>query len=328
MVPHAVNRRCARHILANFRLKFLGRQLRKMFWMAARSYNSYGYDKAMKKVKEINSAAYEWLIQSDPHMWSRSKYPTDLKNDHVTNNIAESFNAWIGEFRDKNVLLLLEGIRKKVMTRMHTRRQKRLNWTNEIMPKILKKINDQCAWAKHCELSIANSAEYQVDDKSMSYIVNLEQKTCECRIWDVSGIPCRHACCAILHNRNKVEKFTDKSYRKEKYMLSYAELIHPIPDHRLWPPLEDVVPQTLMPPELRRLPGRPRKNRRREAWESANTGGEDGPANPTQYRVSRGRCKICGEIGHNKRTCQRAQGGTQSSQGKKRKHGGDNAQVH
>ncbi|KAL0313386.1 UNVERIFIED_CONTAM: hypothetical protein Sradi_5737900 [Sesamum radiatum] len=40
IVPHAINRRCARHIYANFRSQFAGAALKRYFWQAARSYNA------------------------------------------------------------------------------------------------------------------------------------------------------------------------------------------------------------------------------------------------------------------------------------------------
>ncbi|KAL0384319.1 UNVERIFIED_CONTAM: hypothetical protein Sradi_2826200 [Sesamum radiatum] len=39
MVPHAINRRCARHLFANFKQHFSGMPLKKYFWQACRSYN-------------------------------------------------------------------------------------------------------------------------------------------------------------------------------------------------------------------------------------------------------------------------------------------------
>ena len=93
-----------------------------------------------------------------------------------------------------------------------------------------------------------------------------------------------------------LELYCDAYFSKATYIRAYSDLIHPIPDVSLWPPLE-VTPSSVLPPPLRRLPGRPRKNRRREADEGA-------PSSQTR-RSSTLRCALCKQYGHNKRTCQR-----------------------
>ncbi|KAK4391754.1 hypothetical protein Sango_1953200 [Sesamum angolense] len=111
IVPNAVNRRCARHIYANFRGQFAGAALKRYFWQAARSYNVAGFNFALHKIKELKPAAYDWLLKIPAEMWSRHAFDERLKNDHVTNNISESFNHWVGDLRSKPVLTLVDGLR-------------------------------------------------------------------------------------------------------------------------------------------------------------------------------------------------------------------------
>ncbi|KAK4424693.1 hypothetical protein Salat_1662900 [Sesamum alatum] len=111
----------------------------------------------MKKIQELKPAAAEWLMKIDLSMWSRHAFPVDLKNNHVTNNIAESFNAWIGEFRGRPVMTLLEGVRTKVMNMIHKRHDKGLHRTQDIMPNILKKVNEQMEWSRQCNFHVASN---------------------------------------------------------------------------------------------------------------------------------------------------------------------------
>ncbi|XP_059629164.1 uncharacterized protein LOC132271719 isoform X2 [Cornus florida] len=70
-------------------------------------------------------------------------------------------------------------------------------------------------------------------------------------------------------------------------------MIHPILDSKLWPPAHG---DPLDPPPPYRRPGRPKKNRRRDADEPA--------AGTSQVRKSMTiRCMTCKPLGHNKRTC-------------------------
>ncbi|KAL0356419.1 UNVERIFIED_CONTAM: hypothetical protein Sradi_4088800 [Sesamum radiatum] len=231
----------------------------------------FDVDRPWTFMSDRQKGLLECINDMVPHAINRRHaFPIDLKNDHVTNNIAESFNAWIGEFRGKPIMTLLEGVRTKVMSMVHKRHEKGLKWTKEIMPNILKKANEQMEWSRHCNLHVASQTEFEVLDKNVSYRVNLHRMSCDCRIWDLSGIPCRHACLAISHQRDNIEVYTDRSFSKEKYMMAYTHVIHPIPDVKFWKNLDDVQPSTILPPPLRRLPGRPRKSRRKETGEQSN----------------------------------------------------------
>ncbi|KAL0334140.1 UNVERIFIED_CONTAM: hypothetical protein Sangu_1570200 [Sesamum angustifolium] len=234
----------------------------------------FAVDRPWTFMSDRQKALLECINDMVPHAINRRyAFPVDLKNDHITNNIAESFNAWIGEFRGKPIMTLLEGVRTKVMNMVHKRHVKGLKWTKEIMPNILKKANEQMEWSRHCNLHVASQTEFEVLDK----------------------------------NRDNIEVYIDISFSKEKYMMAYTHVIHPIPDVKFWKNLDDVQPSTILPPPLRRLPGRPRKSRRKETGDQSNV--KPGIAM---------RCTICHEIGHNKRTCQRtAVGASQRNKSKK-----------
>ncbi|KAL0373872.1 UNVERIFIED_CONTAM: hypothetical protein Sradi_3302900 [Sesamum radiatum] len=124
LVPNAVNRKCCRHIYANFRQQFVSMMLKKYFWQAARSYTVSGFNFAMFKLKEPKPATYEWLKNIPVHMWARHAFDVRLKNDHDINNLSESFNNWVGDLRSKSILSLVDGLRAKIMSRLHKRFQK------------------------------------------------------------------------------------------------------------------------------------------------------------------------------------------------------------
>ncbi|KAL0405450.1 UNVERIFIED_CONTAM: hypothetical protein Slati_3858900 [Sesamum latifolium] len=141
VVPNAVNRRCARHIYANFRGQFAGAALKKYFWQAARSYYAAGFNFALHKIKGLKPAAYDWLLKIPAEMWSRHAFDERLKNDHVTNNISESFNHWVRDLRSKPVLTLVDGLRTKLMCRLQKRKLKGLKMSGDLVPNVVKELN-------------------------------------------------------------------------------------------------------------------------------------------------------------------------------------------
>lgn len=296
MVPEATHRTCARHLFNNFKKKHPGLLLKKYFWQAARAYNELEFGYAMESIKSISVEAHKWLSEVST-VWSRHAFNEAVKNDHITNNLAESFNHWVGPLRFKPVLTMLEGIRTKLMTRLQKRYEKGLHWTGTVGPHVRKRLQKaQVKGRNSTTLLFAGGDEYEVLENGVSHHLHLNAHTCTCMEWQISGIPCRHAATALTHKRANLEDYCDMYFHKDYYLKAHGGIIHPVPDQTRW---INVGGDTVEPPPLKRLPGRPRKSRRRDV--------DEPEAGTSQSRRSQTvKCSICLEFGHNKRSCQRA----------------------
>ncbi|XP_027157668.1 uncharacterized protein LOC113759300 [Coffea eugenioides] len=297
-VPVASGRHCCRHICSNFKAQFPGILLGNLFWRAAKSFDVAGHNEAMASIKELNIEAWKYLDKIPKTTWCRCTFNTGLKCDHVTNNCTESFNAWIGELRGKPILTLVDGLRKKFMKKMHKRYQKGCMLTTAITPKMLGKLQKIGQASRQCELTMASTDVFEVGDMNRSYIVNLSAKTCDCGTFQISGLSCKHAALGIIYKREKLESYCEHWFSRDKYLKTYSSMIHPIPDEKMWPPMPYVTPVTVLPPSLRRAPGRPKTKRRREHDE------EQSASQPK--RLCYIKCGNCGSFDHNKRSCQGA----------------------
>jgi hypothetical protein len=67
-----------------------------------------------------------------------------------------------------------------------------------------------------------------------SYAVNLEDRTCGCRKWDVTGIPCNHAICDIYKSRKHPEDFVHEFFKKPMYLEAYNPVLYPVPGVDCW----------------------------------------------------------------------------------------------
>lgn len=83
-------------------------------------------------------------------------------------------------------------------------------------------------------------------------------------------------------------------FRKQTFLDTYANIILPSNGPKLWP-IVDFPP--ILPPYVRRAPGRPKNLRNKTNDEPKSTAGK---RKRNQQTV---RCKRCGELGHNLRTC-------------------------
>nr|CAD1838446.1 unnamed protein product [Ananas comosus var. bracteatus] len=89
--------------------------------------------------------------------------------------------------------------------------------------------------ARHCEPLWAGETIYEVHFNGRQYTVSLAAASCECRQWDVTRVPCKHAVSAIYKAKLDPEKFVHKYFLKETYIRTYSQMIMPIPDSSRWP---------------------------------------------------------------------------------------------
>lgn len=96
--------------------------------------------------------------------------------------------------------------------------------------------------------------------------VDLLQRTCSCRSWQLNGIPCNHATASIWLNKERPEHYVSSWYYKETYTKAYASNIEPLNGPQEWP--RNANEPICMPPNLKKAtPHRPKVKRRAERGE-------------------------------------------------------------
>ncbi|KAK4397033.1 hypothetical protein Sango_1539900 [Sesamum angolense] len=145
----------------------------------------------------------------------------------------------------------------------------------------------------------ANDRHYQISCyDGNQYSVDLEMRTCTCRIWQLSGIPCKHACSAIFNQNLQPEDMVHPYYNVDTYKQVYEHAILPISGQTLWNETGLVPP---LPPNFGRGPGRPAGARNREPDEPNVKTTKKSCKKPIKLKRQKVKhhCKICGEEGHN-----------------------------
>ncbi|KAL0392824.1 UNVERIFIED_CONTAM: hypothetical protein Sradi_2505200 [Sesamum radiatum] len=78
LAPNAEHRFCLRHMYNNFKGKFKGQELKKLFWKAASTYNVKQHLRWMKEIDRVmpkkfpeDETAYDWLCEIPVHHWAR-----------------------------------------------------------------------------------------------------------------------------------------------------------------------------------------------------------------------------------------------------------------
>ena len=187
------------------------------------------------------------------------------------------------------------------MNKTQQNRPSILKVESELCPKVCKRLHREKIGSSRWLACWASDTRFEVKNGLVSFIVDVSKRTCSCRKWDISGIPCCYAISCIFFNREAAEKYTDDCYRVNTYKACYELVINPINGQSMWTPTGLPLVQ---PPIKRRLPGRPKKKRAREPNEPSK-----------EHNKGLGiakRCKSCGKIGHNKRSCKGEVGGNSS----------------
>jgi hypothetical protein len=131
------------------------------------------------------------------------------------------------------------------------------------------------------------------DRACIRFVVKLNEKTCSCREWQVSGIPCVHAIAFITSLDNEpLENYVDCFYFVEKFQAAYAQLIPALDDKSQWPKSNHVF--SMHPPLLKSVAGRRQVQRFRSCTKGKNS---------TTRKKGQHQCPTCKGYGHHWHNC-------------------------
>ncbi|KAM6563311.1 hypothetical protein CsatB_023309 [Cannabis sativa] len=286
---------CVRHLYANFKKEFPGLLLKQQLWVCARATTVEEFKRRMDELKETNAAAFEWLSKKSPSEWTKSHFRTFSKCDMLLNNLCESFNSAILDGRDKEIITLLEYVRYWLMDRMRKQRESVSKWTKPVGKRIFDILQKNRKLAMKCQCTKSVGGLFQVTvSTGQVETTNLETKTCSCRSYDLTGIPCGHALACIRYSNLSEYDFLAECYKKEAFLATYEGSIAPMPGPEHWP---NKGLNPILPPAETVLPGRPKKSRRREV--------DEPPPGVTKMRRfgQSNNCSNCKKPGHTKTTC-------------------------
>ncbi|KAA8547047.1 hypothetical protein F0562_003476 [Nyssa sinensis] len=93
--------------------------------------------------------------------------------------------------------------------------------------KIKDKVFDQSSYGIEFQYDADGAEEFQIiDENEVHCVVDLATKSCVCKEWKISGIPCKHVTAAIAYKRVNIEEYCDSKYTKEIYLATHSGMIH------------------------------------------------------------------------------------------------------
>ncbi|KAK3226629.1 hypothetical protein Dsin_006491 [Dipteronia sinensis] len=74
-----------------------------------------------------------------------------------------------------------------------------------------------------------------VDQLGLNILVNVDNGTCDCGMWQMSGLSCMHAIAVFMYKREFAHDHVHWYYSKQAWKMTYDGVINPIPDESRWP---------------------------------------------------------------------------------------------
>lgn len=264
VAPLADHRNCARHVYINWKKNNKGLILRNLFWRTVRSTNLVEYNAALDAMKKADAAAYTNFIGRDTTKFCKVFFNPQTVSDTILNNISETFNGYILNARGKHVIHMLEEIKTSLMGRLYRKKEELSAYSHRICPEIVKKVEEKKKFSRYCIAHASSDVLFEVENFGHRFVVDLENRTCSCRGWDLSGIPCVHACAAIHVLRDDATNYCAEAYSVLKYKETYKYGLPPLNGEAMWPAAEGYP---VVPPLAKKMPGRPKKNRKKNPIE-------------------------------------------------------------
>lgn len=238
-----------------------GLELKNKLWAIARSCTLNTFQEAMEDMKKSTDDGWKWCKDRSAVHWSKSHFDPKFKCDVLLNNHSESYNKSILPARKKAILGCLEEIRTATMVRLGNRRLSGPRWKCKVGPRVEKILRKAVKWSNEYRVVASSRSRFEIHGRGAQCIsgvtsvhsVALDLKSCTCRRWDVSGIPCGHAVCAIFTIGKSPDEFVDDYYTKDAYMRAYEPIMFPIAGVKEW----EKIHRPIAPPLYRRQPGRP-----------------------------------------------------------------------
>ncbi|CAE6236029.1 unnamed protein product [Arabidopsis arenosa] len=271
--PMASHAACVVHLKRNIVAMFKSEALSVLVARAARAYRLSDFNGIFAEIRAMHPPCADYLTGIGFEHWTRSHFVGDRFN-FMTSNIAESLNNVLTMARDYPVISILESLRTTLVTWFALRREAAQQEGNILPPKVNEMVIENFEKGAGYVVLKIGEANYEVRDRNDSgFAVNLWERTCTCREFQLLTIPCSHAIAAAIKEGIRVDTMVGIHHTVPHLRLAYQGIIMPVPDmDTLTPSPDDIGGGKLAPPYVRRPPGRPRKRRMLSRGEFKNFG--------------------------------------------------------
>ncbi|KAL8116946.1 uncharacterized protein LOC141668597 [Apium graveolens] len=239
----------------------------------------------VERIKNISVEAYIWVNESEPEHWANAFFP-GARYNHLTSNFGEEFYGWVSDAHELPITQMVDAIRCKIMDVMHARRVESSQWLTRLTPIMEEKLEKENVHVHPHPVLISSGSRVEVHGDSVE-VVDVDNFSCTCKGWQLTGLPCCHAIPVIACLNRDPYYYCSIYLTVVNYRSTYSESVHPIVDidRTANDCSQGALSVTVKAPPTRRPPGRPVKKKSKDV---------------IRRQLQCGKCK---GSGHNKSTC-------------------------
>ncbi|KAL3534210.1 hypothetical protein ACH5RR_002671 [Cinchona calisaya] len=182
LMPGVEYRFCVRHQYANFMQLYKGQDLKDLKWGVASAYTIEEFNNPMIALTALNEPGHDWLILESPNTWAMCHFSTRSKCDMKQNEMIEKCNGFVS-------------------------------------PKIINKVENLKSEATNWEVTLAEESMFEVVNSARNFIVDLDNRICTCRKYDLSEYIASKPLLQLLVLKGTTD-FVHEYYKKEVYLNS------------------------------------------------------------------------------------------------------------
>ncbi|KAL4567999.1 hypothetical protein LXL04_023598 [Taraxacum kok-saghyz] len=229
--PNAEHRYCLRHIQENLKKISKDKNVSDQVWKCGRATAVNHFQRAMDELKEMHERVHHTLSVIPASSWTKSHFSETHPNlnnlltskthtDCLLNNLCEVFNSKIEDARDQPIITCLEYIREYLMKRLCVV-QEAINKCETLLTPTATQLFEVIKKEAARYIAHYNGVgKYQVGCPWQDqYVVDLNDRSCTCRNWEITGMPCKHAVAAIWdmiansEDSSPVEEYVHPCYK-------------------------------------------------------------------------------------------------------------------
>ncbi|KAH0642077.1 hypothetical protein KY289_033051 [Solanum tuberosum] len=266
-----------------------------LFYNAAKVYSLKEFDNHFVEFKnKCLAAAVVLEYDIGFEKWSREHFPGN-RYDVMTTNIAESLNAMLIDEREYPMASIFNLIAKRFGELFRERHAYILkSMGNQMVPSAKKITRKKMIEGNslYVENVTGDGNQFTLFSARVTAYVDLLEKSCSCREYDLIKITCTHAM-VVLRSKHDNEygmsiyEYSSPLYKVESYLLVYLDSINVVPLESEW-----CVPEKFLNVKIIRLLSIPSLEEN-----VSKVSGE----NFKSKRMNK--CSICKRTGHKRTTC-------------------------